>query len=226
MMKIFSISLLLIAVVSGLGQKPEAAKRSVAWKTDDLKKIGGQNVEVLGDPKIVKTDRGKAIHFDGLSDGIFISNNPIMGAEAFTIEAVFRPEAGGGAEQRWLHIEDTENDERRSLLEIRLSGNQWFLDTFIKSGDDRSAIYAENFKHPTDKWYHIALVFDGQEMRHYVDGKLEMSGKMTIKPFGRGKTSIGVRQNKVYWFKGSVLRARFTNRALEPSEFMKNSRIS
>lgn len=218
MVKILTILLLLLAAHSCFGQE---ARRSVTWKINEIKQIGGQQVEVLGDPKVVKTDRGRAVHFDGVRDGIFISNNPIMGAETFTIEAVFRPEAGGGVEQRWLHIEDTDNVERRSLLEIRLTGDQWFLDTFIKSGDDRSALYAENFKHPTNKWYHVALVFDGKEMRHYVDGKLEMSGKITTKPFGHGKTSIGVRQNKVYWFKGSVLKTRFTNRALAPAEFMK-----
>jgi hypothetical protein len=34
-------------------------------------------------------------------------------------------------------------------------------------------------------------------------------------------TSIGVRQNKIYWFKGAVRKARFSNRALPPNEFMK-----
>jgi len=58
-------------------------------------------------------------------------------------------------------------------------------------------------------------------MRHYVDGKLELSGKVAMKPFGNGVTSIGVRQNKVYWFKGAVLKGRFTNRALAPRQFMK-----
>ncbi len=28
-------------------------------------------------------------------------------------------------------------------------------------------------------------------------------------------------QNKIYWFKGAVSKARFTNRALSPREFMK-----
>ena len=199
----------------------QTSKRSVTWKFDNVQTIGGNKVEVLGDPKIVKTDKGKALLFDGIDDGIFVQNNPVAGAAAFTIEAIFRPDAGGGKEQRWLHIEDTENVESRALLEIRLTDNEWFLDTFIKSGDNRSPLYAENFKHPTGQWFHVALVFDGSEMRHYVDGKLELSGKITIKPFGKGITSIGVRQNKVFWFKGAVLKARFTDRALTAKEFMK-----
>ena len=220
-MKLLAVFMLLLAALTSFGQKPNAPKRSVTWNIDNLKKIGSHAVEVLGDPKVVKTDKGKAVVFDGVDDGIFIKNNPIAGADAFTIEAIFRPDAGGGKEQRWLHIEDTDNAETRALLEIRLDGNEWFLDTFIKSGDNRSPLYAENFKHPVGQWFHVALVFDGKEMRHYVNGKLELSGKVTAKPFGKGITSIGVRQNKVYWFKGAVRRARFTNRALSPDQFMK-----
>jgi hypothetical protein len=82
-------------------------------------------------------------------------------------------------------------------------------------------LFAENFKHPIGPWYHAALVFDGKEMRHYVDGKQEMSGPLTISPLTAGKTTIGVRMNRVYWFKGAVSKARFTARALRPEQFMK-----
>ena len=220
-MKLLTVSILLIAAAVGFGQQTSTPKRSVTWNIDNLKKIGGNRVEALGDPKIIETGKGKAIVFDGVDDGIFIDNDPVAGAEAFTIEAIFRPGAGGGKEQRWLHIEDTENAETRVLLEIRLDGNEWFLDTFIKSGDNRSPLYAENFKHPVGQWFHVALVYDGKEMRHYINGQLELFGKITAKPFGKGITSIGVRQNKVYWFKGAVRKARFTNRALSPDQFMK-----
>lgn len=198
-----------------------AEPASVEWRLDNLKKIGGHAVEVLGAPRVERTDRGKAIVFDGIRDGIFIRNNPLAGADKFTIEAIFRPDAGGEKEQRWLHVEDTENVESRAMLETRLSGNEWFLDTFLKSGESRMPLFAENFKHPVGRWYHIALVYDGTELRHYVDGKLELSGKLNFKTFGKGTTSIGVRQNKVYWFKGAVLKARFTKRPLSPSQFMK-----
>ncbi len=220
-MKIFAVVILLIFTLSGFAQENKTPKKSITWKINNLKKIGGNSVEVLGNPQIIKTERGKAVLFDGVDDGIFINQNPLEGFHEFTVEAVFRPDADGAKEQRWLHIEDTENTESRTLLETRLIGDEWFLDTFLKSGENRSALYAENFKHALGQWFHVALVFDRKEMRHYVGGKLELSGKISIKPFGKGITSIGVRQNKIYWFKGAVRKVRFTNRALSPNEFMK-----
>jgi len=198
-----------------------ALAESITWKLDNLKKIGRHKVEVLGNPQIIKTAKGKAILFDGVDDGIFIELNPLAGAAAFTVEAEFRPDVGGLAEQRWLHIEDLENVESRAMLETRLKDDLWFLDTFLKSGDNRTPLFAENFKHITGVWYTVALVYDGSEMRHYIDGKLELSGKIAMKPFGNGRTSIGVRQNKVYWFKGAVRKVRFTHRELSPKEFMR-----
>jgi Concanavalin A-like lectin/glucanases superfamily len=195
--------------------------QSVTWKLDNLKKIGGLKIEILGQPKVIKTGDGKAIEFNGVDDGIFIETNPLAGAKAFTIEAWFRPDTDGPAEQRWLHVEDLENVESRAMLETRVSKDLWFLDTFLKSGDNRLPLYAENFKHATGRWYHVALVYDGSEMRHYIDGKLELSGKIAMKPFGRGRVSIGVRQNKVYWFKGAVRKVRFSHAALSPQQFLR-----
>ncbi|MGD9630052.1 MAG: LamG domain-containing protein [Pyrinomonadaceae bacterium] len=195
--------------------------QSTTWKLDNVKKIGGHKIEIVGQPKIIKTDNGKAIEFDGIDDGIFIETNPLAGAKAFTIEAWFRPDADGPAEQRWLHVEDLENVESRAMLETRVSKDLWFLDTFLKSGENLLPLYAENFKHPTGRWYHAALVYDGAEMRHYIDGKLELSGKIAMKPFGRGRVSIGARHNKVYWFKGAVRKVRFSHKALEPKQFLR-----
>jgi hypothetical protein len=220
-MKTFALLILLFSALPGFAQTTKTPKKSVTWKFDNLKKIGGHRPEILGNPQIVKTTRGKAVLFDGVDDALFINHNPLAGFHEFTVEAVFRPDAGGGAEQRWLHIEDTANTESRALLETRLVKDEWFLDTFLKSGENRSALFAENFKHPLGEWYAVALVFDGREMRHYVNGTLELAGKITRQEFGQGITSIGVRQNKIYWFKGAVLKARFTNRALSPDKFMK-----
>jgi hypothetical protein len=188
--------------------------QSTAWKINNLQKIGKHKTEIFGNPKVVKN----SVEFDGVDDGIFLDTNPIEGFSAFTIEAVFRPDPGGNKEQRWFHIEQNEL-ESRVLLETRLVGDEWFLDTFMKSGENRLPLYAENFKHKIGKWYHVALVYDGSEMRHYVNGNLELTGKINFKPMGKGKTSLGVRQNKVYWFKGAISKVRITNKALLPKEF-------
>jgi Concanavalin A-like lectin/glucanases superfamily len=147
--------------------------QSITWKVNNLQQIGKHETEILGNPKVIK----KAIEFDGIDDGIFLDTNPIEGFSAFTIEAIFRPDANGLKEQRWFHIEQNEF-EARVLLETRLVGDEWFLDTFMKSGENRLPLLAENFKHKLGKWYHVALVYDGKTMSHFVDGKFEMSGEI------------------------------------------------
>ena len=194
-------------------------RATVTWKINSRDQIGGQATETLGSPQVVDTPNGRAVVFDGVDDGLVVNQNPIAGLTAFTVEAVFRPDAGGTFEQRWFHIQEGANDNR-VLLEIRLTGDEWFLDSFIKSGDQKLTLYSEKFKHKTDAWYHVALMFDGTTMRHFVDGREELSGPLTIQPLGDGRTSIGVRMNRVFWFKGAVRKARFTPRALGPREFM------
>jgi hypothetical protein len=200
----------------------ESRPRAVTWKVDNLKKIGGNKVAVIGAPQVTRAPKGKAVLFDGARDGLLLEVNPVAGARAFTIEAVIRPDAGGPEEQRWMHIQEAAADNR-VMLETRVRGGEWFLDTFIKNGsgaENSRTLFDEPFKHPVGAWYHVALVYDGAVMRNYVDGREELSGPLTVAPLAEGRTSIGVRQNRVYWFKGAISRARFTPRALAPREFM------
>jgi hypothetical protein len=57
--------------------------------------------------------------------------------------------------------------------------------------------------------------------RSYVNGELQGEAELAYKPQGEGAASIGVRMNKVNYFKGAIARARFTPKALPVSEFMK-----
>jgi len=191
------------------------------WTVDNLKVIGGNQLIIIGKPKSISASQAKAISFDGRGDGILINDNPIAGAGAFTIEAIFRPEDGGGFEQRWLHVQE-DGRENRALLEIRSKDGEWFLDTFINSASNKLTLYSEKFKHPLGRWYHVALVYDGVTMKDYVDGQEEMSGPLNASPLGAGKTSLGVRMNQVSWFRGAIRKIRFTRRALTPAEFMKD----
>ena len=208
--------------------KPARQEDAVVWTFDRLDTIGGHKTTILGDPKIVDTPAGKAVEFDGVDDALFIEHHPLAGAETFTWEAIFRPD-GGEAQQRWFHLNelpatgaDTEN---RMLFEIRVVGDEWYLDSYAQSGAAGKALMNKQARHPLRAWYHVASVYDGKEFRNYVDGVREGAAEITFVPHGPGRTSVGVRINKVFYFKGAVRLARFTRRALDPKEFLSSRTV-
>jgi len=185
--------------------------------------IGGCTTTKLGQPILIETPLGPAIFFDGIDDGLVVQANPLGDAVAFTVEVVFKPDSSGpgNVEQRFLHIQNPDDVNRRILVELRHTpGQRWFLDTFIKSDSSRCTLYAETFQHPVGKWYHAALVYEKGTMRHYVNGREELSGPVKYVPIEDGCTSIGVRMNQRSWFKGAIRTIRFTRRALSTAEFL------
>ena len=172
---------------------------------------------------IIDSPVGKAVEFDGVDDALFIDNHPLAGAETFTWEAVFRPD-GGQTEQRWFHLSEQDptgaDTANRMLFELRVAGDQWCLDSYHQSGTESKALLNRKSLHPLGVWYHVATVYDGKELRNYVDGVQEGAAQVHLAPHGPGRSSVGVRINKVFYFKGAVHLARFTRKALSPSEFL------
>jgi len=202
-------------VISG-----RAMGEQLTWRIDNLVEIAGHRVTVLGDPLVIDTPRGKAVEFDGIDDGVFIDVHPLAGMSEFTVEVVFKPYKDGAPEQRFFHMQEDPSQER-VMFETRLvDDDQWFLDTFIYSGEQKIPLYAIDNKHAVGSWYHAAIVVDGSSFKHFVNGELELSEAIQFEPQGAGRTSLGVRLNKVNWFKGAIRTARFTPRALTPEEFL------
>ena len=192
-------------------------KPSVDWIVYNLKSIGGHVPKVEGSPKVVES----AVEFDGVDDGIDVPSLPLAGENAFTLEIVFRPDADGPAEQRFLHLQEDGSDSR-FLIETRVRpGGSWYLDTFIKTEIDDGTLIDPERVHPTGEWYAAALSYDGRTMRHYVNGREELSRALKFRPLKPGRTSIGMRLNRVHWIKGAVRRVRFTPRALPSSELLR-----
>ena len=198
---------------------------SEVWTFDRLENIGGHKTTVLGEPKVIDSPVGKAVEFDGVDDALFIDNHPLAGTEAFTWEAIFRPD-GGQREQRWFHLSELDpsgaDTANRMLFEIRVSGDNWFLDSYNQSGDASGTLMNKTALHPLGAWYHVASVYDGKLFSNYVNGVREGAVEVQFAPHRAGRASVGVRINKVFYFKGAVHLARFTRRALAPTEFMKN----
>jgi len=194
----------------------------IVWDVDNLTRIGGERPTVLGNPRVIEAPGGTAMYFDGQDDGLILDANPLTGARSFTIEVIFRPDPSANKAQRFLHMQASE--ESRVLVETRLNeANEWFLDTFIKSGASEKTLQSTENLHPSGKWFHAALTYDGSRMRHYVNGAEEMSGEIQYAPVHGGRSSIGCRLNQVFWFQGAIQQVRITHAALDPAQFRKKN---
>jgi hypothetical protein len=197
-----------------------ANAEQVVWQLDNLEEVGGYPLSVEGDPTVIATPHGKALEFDGVDDGIFLDVHPLAGLSTFTVEVIFSPYKGGEPEQRFFHMQEIPSQER-VMFETRLvDGDLWFLDTFVFSGKQKIPLYAEDNRHALDKWYHAAIVVDEGSFMHFVNGERELSEALRFEPQRAGRTSLGVRLNKVNWFKGAIRTVRITPRALSPEEFL------
>lgn len=200
---------------------PQPNADSTVWKLSDVKRVAGYATEVIGAPRLAGSGTEAAIAFDGKGDGLFVPANPLAGWSAFTIEVRFMPDGSGGEEQRFLHVED--QLKHRVLIETRTTPDkQWSLDTFLfQDADHKLTLLDRARQHPTDRWYWVALVYDGKKMSHYVNGVLELEGAVAFTPMSAGRTSIGVRQNLVSWFKGAISEVRFSPVALPATQLRK-----
>jgi hypothetical protein len=198
---------------------------ATVWNFDRIDSIGGHPTTVLGHPHVIDSPYGKAVEFNGVDDALFVGVHPLAHDATWTWEVIFRPD-GGAVAQRFFHLQETdsktgEDTGNRMLMEIRVAGDQWSLDSFDTTNGTRLALLNTKLTHPVGKWYRVTFVYDGKEMRNYVGDELQGSGPVQLEPQGEGRTSIGTRINKTYYFKGAVLMSRFTPRALQPDEFLK-----
>jgi hypothetical protein len=227
------VGILFVAAAGALMLRgaPDGADAGVVWRFDNLERIGGHPVTVLGHPSLIDTPAGKAVQFNGVDDGLFIDDHPLAGAGTFTWEVVFRPDAGGRPEQRFFHLQERDratgvDTEARMLFEIRVIGDRWCLDSFVRSDATRARTLLDRSRlHPLGEWHHAAAVYDGREFRNYVDGIEQGAGPVELTPQQQGHSSVGVRINKVDYFKGAILVARMTPKALAPGEFLEAKRV-
>ena len=207
-----------MAAIAGLGAAAPPA--SETWRFDRIDRLGSHRTTILGHPRLIETPKGKAVEFNGKDDALFVDVHPLAGAEAFTMEIIFRPDPGGAPEQRFFHMQ--ENDvATRLLLEIRVIGDRWCLDGYGHSGETGLTLIDREKLFPLGAWYQAALVYDGRELRTYVNGVLQASGAVRLAPQGAGRTSVGTRINRVDYFKGAVLMVRMSRKALAPAELLK-----
>lgn len=194
----------------------ESEDHTIVWSMDSIEKDAGSLVTVLGDPRIV--DEG-GMEFDGIDDGLLVHKNPVSGMEEFTIEVEIHPYSGypENREQRFLHLQDPENEDRRILIELRLNDREeWYGDWFIKSQEGSLALLDSTSTHPVNEWATIRLDYKDGKMTGYVNGEQEVTGNINYHPINdKGKTSLGTRMDKRSWYKGGIRKIRFIPKVSE-----------
>lgn len=217
MVKIKFCIILFVSLTLMLSCKSENYK-TIVWNIDSPVKIGENSTTVWGSPKVILNKGEKMVEFLGENDGLLVDKNPLERMKEFTIQVDFNPYDGypENREQRFLHIQDPNNENRRILMELRLNAkNEWYGDWFIKSEKHGLTLIDSTLTHPVNVCATMSLVYKDGEMKGYVNGKQEGAGMISYLPIGEdGKTSIGTRMNKTSWFKGTIKQVRFIPKAI------------
>jgi hypothetical protein len=201
------------------------------WLVNNLTNIGGNIVTKFNNPQVISTPYGNAVQFNGINDGLVVSNNPLTGMTNLTVEMIFRHDTltvASAWQPRIVHIQSPTVSDHRITLETRVSTNvtphTFLLDSFLKYGGTAGyslTLSNAGFPHPVGVWSHMAATFDGTNFCNYVNARLELSGTMNGRVFTNGgATWIGQRNNNTNYFQGAVLALRFTPRVLATNEFM------
>lgn len=176
-------------------------------------------IEINGKPQIINSPYGEAPSFNGIDTAFLLSEMPLHSLQGFAVEMIFKPEINAPFEQRILHIGEIKKD--RVLLEIRAVDSNWYFDAFAVSGTNKKALADAKLLHPLGQWYHVAFVITKKSLTTYVNGIQELQEKFSFLPIETGQTSIGVRLNKVSWFKGAIYKIRITPKQIKPNGFMR-----
>jgi hypothetical protein len=237
---------LLVAMLLGSLPGAAMAQEQTVWKFDNLTQIGGMTPKVEGGPTVVDSPVGKAVQFNGTDTAMVFPSRPLVGAKTFTEEVILHPDVGAPAksEQRVLHIAETDpktglnaallpsghgDPIPRIMCEIHETNGQWFLHVYFTAYGQGKAAYRLNSTtklHPYGAWYAVALTYDGKVFRSYVDGVQQAEEPAIFVPQGPGRVAVGTRMDHATFlagsnFKGAIAEARFTTRALAPSELLR-----
>jgi len=197
---------------------------TVDWVVDNTTSIGGNTPTVMGSPTVTTSDAGTFLCFDGTEDGLLFGTNPIEGMQQFTIQILVYPEftATSEPQSRLVHIGDPNSPNRRMTIQMRLeaSGN-WHAVVGFAWDTNSANIDDTGYSHPSGQWYWLAVTYDGQTARVYVNGVLENSADTSYGPLGAGAISLATRQNSQNFFPGCIRDVEFFNSALVPSRLHK-----
>jgi tetratricopeptide (TPR) repeat protein len=229
--KLMTLLLFAGGVVIGSSACAAGATLQAHWKLDEtigttaLDSSGnGYHATLIGGLSFDKSSaggvEGRALNLDGSNDGLVTPDSFCRGSDSFTIALWFNPKA------------PLDSDSNQANL-LCASSKQWYhLLVFNKLGSGEIGFYVDD--KTTDgvvyviskanswganTWYHIAITFEGGNLKLYVDGQLEQSVKHLRDSIGSiPKDYLGIGRNGEHAFEGKLDDFRIYGGALSESE--------
>lgn len=164
---------------------------------------------------------GSALACDGSSSFIEVPHKPELEPEELTIEAWLRLDEfpAGNDPRRWL-VNKNRNEWEQGHYALIIQGDKVGAYLNIGGGKENHflALSSESVL-KLKEWQHVAMTYDGAELRVYHNGTQVASAAINKKRVpGRLPLAIGRRQDAYNYFKGAIDEVRLYNRALPADE--------
>ena len=177
----------------------------------------GNDGVINGDPKWVEGKFGKGLEFDGSDDYIAVPDSDSLDVNGNQITIVAWIKGSGWPAAN--HVVRKLHDQAQGhiyVLRIQPDTIRAYIATDAKPSPGYQVNGATSLN--TDRWYHVALVYDGNEIRVYLNGELD--GSQTAS--GKIETSDGelriARGDPAGYFAGVIDEVAIFNVALDEGE--------
>ena len=164
---------------------------------------------------------GTAMQCDGRSAFVEAAHSPALDAEQFTVEAwVYLDELPAGTDPRRWIVNKNANEWIEGHYGLLVQGD--LPAAYLNVGGGRDNHYTAAGKAGSltlKRWHHLAMTYDGADLKVYLNGKLVGSTKVgKQRKAGRSPLAIGRRQDGYIYFKGRIDEVRIYSRALAAAE--------
>ena len=157
---------------------------------------------------------GNALEFDGLNDYIEVNPPPDLSSRFYTISVWTSFTIAPTPTEEWRYCIISQDDYNTRVIQLNTYGDKFVLHRF---GEDRD-LFSYNATIEAHKWYHVAVTFEGNYYRLYVDGVLydEQTGSFT--PSKTLSLYIGAHNTGGFPFNGIIDEVRIYDRSLTANE--------
>ena len=159
---------------------------------------------------------GNALDFDGSNDRVVVSDTPELDiTDQITLAAWINVDSFSD----WEGIITKGTSNIPYAMDLRADGSLSFTANYSITGGVGTGEWLSNTKLTTNQWHHVAITYDGDAIRFYIDGQLDTNVVSLDLTFATTSQSLVLGADLTgSHFDGSIDDARVYNRALSQAD--------